>query len=115
MGLKKEYQRHSARVINDRRWPALRLAAKRRDGFKCVKCGARGRLECDHIKPVRDAPELAFDLDNLQALCVRCHSRKTQLEVGFGETDPKRAAWRALVDTMARPHNRKENSECLSL
>ncbi len=58
----KTYKRHSAKVINDKRWPALRLAAKRRDGFRCVKCNAVGRLEVDHIKPVRDTPELAFDL-----------------------------------------------------
>jgi 5-methylcytosine-specific restriction endonuclease McrA len=97
----KTYQRHSAKVISDRRWPALRLAAKRRDGFQCVKCGAAGRLEVDHIKSVRDAPELAFDLSNLQTLCTPCHSAKTKLEVGFGhEVDPKRAAWRNLVQSM---------------
>ena len=30
------------------------------------KCGALGRLEVDHILPVRTHPELAFDLANLQ-------------------------------------------------
>lgn len=103
MGLKR-YDRHSAATIRDRRWPALRLAAKRRDGFKCVKCGASGRLECDHIIPVRDAPELAFEPSNLQTLCIRCHSAKTKLECGFGnELSPARAAWRDLLATMAKP------------
>lgn len=111
MGLK-HYQRHSAHVIRDKRWPALRLTAKRRDGFKCVKCDAVGRLEVDHIKAVRDAPDLAFVLDNLQTLCVRCHAAKTKLEVGFGEVDPKRAAWRELL-AAALPHSHtKEKTLC---
>lgn len=115
MGLKKEYHRHSAKIVRDRRWPALRLATKRRDNFQCVKCGGAGRLEVDHIKPVRDAPELAFDLDNLQTLCVRCHSAKTKLEVGFGEfeSDPKRAAWRDLVRALAQSQTR--GKLCFSL
>lgn len=111
MGLK-EYRRHSAATIRDKRWPALRLAAKRRDGFKCVTCGARGRLEVDHIKPVREAPELAFDLANLQTLCTPCHSRKTRIEVGFGETDPKRAAWRELLAAPLAHHQQEEHLCC---
>ncbi|ARQ01707.1 HNH endonuclease [Pseudorhodoplanes sinuspersici] len=109
-----EYFRHSAAVIRDKRWPALRLAAKRRDGFKCVKCSAVGRLEVDHIKPVRTDPELAFELTNLQTLCVPCHSAKTKIECGFGnEVSPARAAWRDLLATMAKPQPKE--SLCLSL
>ena len=67
MGLRK-WDRQSAHVIRDKRWPALRYRAKRRDDWKCVKCGAVGRLEVDHINPVRTHPELAFDLNNLQSL-----------------------------------------------
>lgn len=115
MGMnRRDYANHSAKVCRSKRWPALRLAAKRRDGFACVKCGAVGSLEVDHIKPVRDAPELSFELSNLQTLCIRCHSRKTQLECGFGnEVSPARAAWRDLLATMAHPE-RKE-TPCLSL
>jgi 5-methylcytosine-specific restriction endonuclease McrA len=31
--------------------------------------------EVHHRIPLRDAPELAFDPENLQALCARCHNR----------------------------------------
>jgi 5-methylcytosine-specific restriction endonuclease McrA len=109
----KQYDRHSAAVIRDRRWPALRLAAKRRDGFKCVKCGASGRLEVDHIKRVKDAPDLAFDLANLQTLCKSCHSAKTRIEVGWADVDPARAAWRDLVAMLAKP--KPKESLCCSL
>jgi 5-methylcytosine-specific restriction endonuclease McrA len=111
MGLK--HFRHSAAVTRSARWKIVRLAAKRRDGFRCVKCGARGRLEVDHIEPVRTHPELSFDLTNLQTLCGRCHSRKTAIEVGMTPIDPKRQAWRDLLAAVAQPQ-RKETS-CWSL
>jgi 5-methylcytosine-specific restriction endonuclease McrA len=91
------WHRHSAAVIRDRRWPALRLAAKRRDGWRCRGCGEAGRLEVDHVEPVRTHPELAFDLSNLQTLCVPCHSRKTRVEIGLDPLNPSRQAWRDLV------------------
>jgi 5-methylcytosine-specific restriction endonuclease McrA len=74
----------------------------RRDDFKCVHCGARGRLEVDHKIPVRLAPERAFDLDNLQALCRSCHSRKTRLEVGLPPLSESRQQWRDSVRAMMR-------------
>jgi len=91
------YHRFSRAAQKDRRWPALRLAAKRRDGFACVQCGAVGRLEVDHVQPVRTHPDLAFDLDNLQCLCPACHSRKTRLECGHPPLSPERQQWRDLL------------------
>jgi 5-methylcytosine-specific restriction protein A len=105
MGL--SYHRHSRIATSDKRWPALRLAAKRRDGFKCVKCSARGRLEVDHIKPVRTHLHLAFDLTNLQSLCTTCHSKKTAVECGWTQLSPQRRAWRDLLRAPAQFHERK--------
>lgn len=71
--------------------------AKTRDGWACVTCGAVGRLEVDHIKPIKTHPELAYDLANLQTLCVNCHAAKTRAEV-FGEPeDPEKRKWRLLM------------------
>jgi 5-methylcytosine-specific restriction enzyme A len=86
------------------RWAALRLEALRADGWKCRCCGARGRLEVDHIQPVRTHPERAFDLGNLQSLCPPCHTRKTRIESGHPPPDPQRAAWRIAVQAMERKH-----------
>jgi len=105
--MRNRFPNYSAHVIRDKRWPALRLAAKRRDGWKCVKCGARGRLEVDHVQPVRTHPELSFSLENLQSLCAVCHARKTRIECGLAPLDPARAAWRELVRALAHP-KRKE-------
>jgi len=99
MGLSR-WKRHSAAVIRTKRWKALRLEALRRDGWACVKCDAKGRLEVDHIQPVREAPERAYDLTNLQCLCPACHARKTRLEIGLGREDPERDAWKNLLREM---------------
>lgn len=94
----KRYERHSD-SIRGPRWDALRLQAKRRDGFRCVECGAVGRLEIDHKIAVRKRPDLAFDLSNLQTLCASCHSRKTIAEVGIAPLTPQRQQWRDLLTT----------------
>lgn len=96
MGLR-GYDRHSAAVIRTARWKVVRKQVKDRDRWNCVECGARGRLEVDHIKPVRHAPDLAYELTNLQTLCVSCHSRKTRIEVGMGKPNPEREKWVALL------------------
>ena len=98
MGLTRpKYDRHGAAVYRSERWKAVRLLAKRRDNWRCVQCGARGRLEVDHIRPIRTHPELAYEISNLQSLCPACHARKTRVEVGHPEPDPKRQEWRALL------------------
>lgn len=109
----KEYKRHSRRVTRGPRWKALRMQALERDGWQCVQCRARKGLECDHVLPVRDRPELAYTLSNLQILCGRCHARKTRLEIGLGRPDPARDAWKKLVrETHRNPveHERNPNA-----
>ena len=50
----------------------------------CVKCMSVGRYTkatvVDHIKPHRGDSVLFWDRDNWQALCKRCHDRKTWAE-----------------------------------
>lgn len=99
----RRWHRHSAAVTRTRRWKALRLEVLRRDGFQCRQCGARGRLEVDHIAPVRDRPDLAYALDNLQSLCPSCHARKTRVEIGLGPRNQDREKWREAVREIARP------------
>lgn len=104
MGVK-HYDRAGAAVYRSRQWKSVRFLTKRRDGWKCVKCGAAGcRLEVDHIRSIREAPELAYDMGNLQTLCVPCHSRKTQAEIGltFEGSDPRRLEWRRFTRELTR-------------
>lgn len=98
MGMR--HQRHSQAVIRSARWRRLRVEVLRRDGWKCVQCGARGRLEVDHVQPVRDYPEGAFEPGNLQCLCPACHTRKTRLESGHPPLSEDRQRWREAVSEM---------------
>ena len=45
-----------------------------RNGFSCVICGGKGRLNAHHVDPVWHNPERSRDLGNLTTLCGRCHS-----------------------------------------
>lgn len=62
------------------RWRKVRLIVLRRQPL-CVVCMENGvtmpSTEVDHIKPRRDRPDLAYDLDNLRGLCKSCHSVHT--------------------------------------
>jgi 5-methylcytosine-specific restriction endonuclease McrA len=83
----------------DARWRGLRLQAKRRDGWRCVRCGSRVGLEVDHVEPRARRPELALVLDNLQTLCRSCHIDKTRAEQGL---DSARQAWLDAVNVLAK-------------
>lgn len=102
MGVRDEHRRYSRHITRGNRWKTLRMAILERDGFACKECGARGRLEVDHILPVRTHPKLAWKPDNLQALCPSCHTRKTRIEVGHPPPDPKRTAWQQAVQDLSK-------------
>ncbi len=106
MGLITQYHRYSKRVTSTKRWQLLRMEILERDGFRCKKCGARGRLEVDHVKSVRNNPELAYSPDNLQALCSPCHTKKTRVECGHPPPRADRQGWQAAVEALARPDKR---------
>jgi 5-methylcytosine-specific restriction protein A len=98
----KDHFRHSKRVTSTRRWQAVRHAVLERDGWACVDCGARGRLEVDHINPVRTHPQLAFDPANCAARCAACHTKKTRLECGHKPRSEDRQEWRDSVTALMR-------------
>jgi len=59
----------------EKRWKELSYAVKKRDGFKCTRCGAtKGealQLHSHHIIPKSAGGE--DTLDNLTTLCIECH------------------------------------------
>ena len=75
----------------------MRRAVFERDNFRCVECGRGGRLECDHVTPLRREPgQDPYDPKGLQTLCRACHIAKTAHENRRPLT-PAELAWRALV------------------
>ncbi|MDM7255199.1 MAG: HNH endonuclease [Paracoccus sp. (in: a-proteobacteria)] len=102
----KDYPRYSKRITRTRRWQTVRHAALERDGWACVDCGSRKRLEVDHVLPVRTHPELAFDLGNTATRCSSCHTRKTRIECGHPPPNPKRQQWQQSVSSLEATPNR---------
>lgn len=64
----------------DSRWRKARAAFLQRNPL-CNECMKHGRLTpatvVDHVIPHRGDQKLFWDEDNWQALCKRCHDRKT--------------------------------------
>lgn len=105
----KDHFRHSKKVTSTRRWQSVRHAVLERDGWKCIECGSRRRLEVDHRKPVRTHPELAYDPANLATLCAHCHTSKTRIECGHKPVTYDRLGWRKAVSELeANPNQARE-------
>lgn len=100
MSIRTEHHRYSRKVTRTKRWKTLRAEILERDGYRCQSCGCGGRLEVDHIKPVRTHPELSYAPGNLQALCPSCHTRKTRIECGHKPRDPQIEAWASAVSAL---------------
>jgi len=70
-----------------------------RDEPWCRYCRAAGDLTpaevVDHIEPVRDAPDRAFDPENLQGLCKHCHDSLKHSEemVGYSRQVDAADGW----------------------
>ena len=98
MSRDKRYQR----LLNDRRWQEVKRIAWQRAGGLCEKCKAEGivtaGVDCHHIVPVETATSpqemerLCYDLNNIQLLCIRCHSN---VHRGMGKGTRKLALERA--------------------
>ena len=65
-------------AMNTLEYKLWREAVFKRDNYTCVVGGKKhgDRLNADHIKSWAEYPELRFDVNNGQTLCVDCH-RKT--------------------------------------
>lgn len=60
--------------------PAMKENIKRVVGYKCEKCGRKGKLQIDHIKEVSKGGTNVGS--NLIVLCPSCHAEKlTQAEM----------------------------------
>jgi 5-methylcytosine-specific restriction endonuclease McrA len=74
------------RIYESARWRKLRHL-KLRESPLCALCPSEARrpaTDVDHILPVQEHPELAWNWDNLQSLCHECHSRKTCADMAGG-------------------------------
>lgn len=71
---------NSAKIYKSHRWKKVRNLIMRRDGGLCQQCKRDGRITLasvvDHIEELKDGGD-PYALENLEALCHSCHTRKT--------------------------------------
>lgn len=58
---------------------------------KCCECGKPAQA-VDHIKTVRERPDLRLVWDNLRSMCFSCHNRRTAYDQVHAERRRLRAA-----------------------
>lgn len=99
------------KLMNTRRWRALRAAAIRKSNGLCEQCLKEGRVssatEVHHIRPIESAKDprlmesLAYDPLNLTALCRDCH-RKIHERMGKGTKEERRKRTKEDVESFHR-------------
>ena len=66
-------RRTKEKAYGDRQtWTDICAKVKKRDGYKCRKCGRTEHLQVDHIRPVARGGLTV--MHNLWTLCAWCHS-----------------------------------------
>lgn len=74
-------------------WRRCRKAVLIRDHYLCQECLRRGIITqaniVHHIEALKDAPEKAMDMDNLETICPACHNKEHPEKPG-GAKKPKR-------------------------
>lgn len=93
--------------MSDRDWDspeykAYRAAVRKRDGYKCVRCGSRRRLQVHHVKRFADEDGLRFDPRNGATLCKKCHGLVTGNEAEFEPAVQQRPKDKFSVDLMLK-------------
>ena len=69
------------KIRSSQRYTAWRISVFKRDGWKCLRCGAHngnGRavvLNADHIMPLAKFPQFAYERWNGRTLCLGCHKK----------------------------------------
>ena len=85
--------------LDNRRWRLARLAAFKRDGWRCTNCGKAGRLEAHHAPSLRNGAD-PYAVEGLRTLCRQCHIDRHRGENRRPLT-PAETDWHRFVDSIA--------------
>ena len=55
-------------------WQRFRALVFKERGKACELCGSTDRVTVHHLKPVKERPDLMFDMNNVQCLCLSHHN-----------------------------------------
>ena len=81
--------REAKRVTQSRRWRRFRAAVIATEPL-CRRCAAEGfsvlAEHLHHVRPMMQAPDLTFVIENVEPLCRNCHDEHHAGERGSPET-----------------------------
>ena len=61
------------KMLTDSRWSQRRMEIMRRDGFRCRRCGGKGKLNVHHRWYIYGRQPWQYPDRCLVTLCERCH------------------------------------------
>lgn len=83
---------HDATRYQSHLWRVRRRQVLEKAGYRCEECGNAGRIEVHHKIKISQCG--TDDLENLEALCRRCHFRRHKRRIDV----PERANWDDLIE-----------------
>lgn len=75
---KEEY----AKLLQDPRWKKLSAKIKKRDGYRCCKCGSKENLNVHHIGYRGRVVPWEYNELELVTLCKACHEKEHEVKDG---------------------------------
>lgn len=95
-------------------WDDIRKQVYRRDGYRCVMCGAKGKLAAHHIVPVKISKNNS--LSNLVSVCNKCHRKLESvgfsiLQNGGHQADVRRIELNMIMEEKQKRKNKYNNIE----
>lgn len=76
----------------DKDWYRFRTAFLRDNPICCCGCGGRAQV-VDHIKTIRERPDLRLVASNCRPMTKTCHDRHTALTQGFARKGPRESLY----------------------
>lgn len=80
--------KHYRLYWNNHNYRHARKAVRRRDKYKCIRCGSKSSLEVNHIIPCKQNHKRVgcwHHMDNLELLCSDCHKDETNKQRAEGK------------------------------
>lgn len=72
-----KYKNFRYRFHKSSHWQSLREKVFKKYGIHCMKCNSTKIPSIDHILPISLFPELMYDINNMQVLCLSCNREKS--------------------------------------
>lgn len=63
-------------LLKTKKWKDFAYSIKKRDGFKCKKCGCKKFLQAHHKVYIKGRKPWEYDMSHIETLCDLCHKNE---------------------------------------